>query len=182
MFDINGDAPAITQKEWQAMNRPVARRQYAAPTLDFPFDSARTFADLFYSRVPSRFPRIRWIIPHAGGGLVPTLDRLVGYSGLYPGLNLTMSLMRDTLARSFYFDLAGPWPVNSAIPSLLRWVNYTNIMWGSDTPFTSWEAAAATISAFDKDVDEVFGDVGKARAVRQGNAERLLDRSEEVVA
>ncbi|OWT42368.1 amidohydrolase [Pochonia chlamydosporia 170] len=145
-YDITAEAPTITQKEWQSLNRPVATRQFAAPTLDFPFDTARTFADLFYSEIPTRFSRLKWIIPHAGGGLIPTLDRIVGYSTLYPHLNLTRSSMIATLAKSFYFDLAGPWPVDSAIPSLLRWVDYTHIMWGSDIPFTPLVAAAAGIS------------------------------------
>ncbi|TWU73163.1 hypothetical protein ED733_003287 [Metarhizium rileyi] len=118
-FDTKSDTRTISQEAWQALNRPVSSRQIAAPTLDFPFDSARTFADLFYSKIPSRFPRIRWIIPHAGGGLLSTLDRIVVYSGLYPDLNLTRSVMKETLSRSFYFDLAGPWPADSAIQSLL---------------------------------------------------------------
>ncbi|EFY85399.1 hypothetical protein J3459_007827 [Metarhizium acridum] len=173
-FNTNGEAPLVTQKEWQALNRPVPNRILPAPTLDFPFDSARTFADLFYSKVPGRFPRIKWIIPHAGGGLIPTLDRIVAFTTLYPGVNLTQSLMKETLARSFYFDLAGPWPVNFAIPSLLRWVNHTNIMWGSDTPFTPWAVAAAGSSALDAGVEEVFGDTEKSQAVRFGNAHELL--------
>ncbi|KAH6869750.1 amidohydrolase 2 [Thelonectria olida] len=174
-FHTNANAPVITQKQWQALNRPVATRQFAAPTLDFPFDTARTFADLFYSEVPSRFSHLKWIIPHAGGGLIPTLDRIVGYSTLYPNLNLTESSMKETLARSFYFDLAGPWPVTSAIPPLLRWVDYTKIVWGSDTPFTPWASAAKGIVAFDQDIDTVFDNSSKAEAVRQDNAKKLFD-------
>ncbi|KIE02733.1 amidohydrolase 2, partial [Metarhizium majus ARSEF 297] len=175
-FHTTGEAPLVAQKEWQALNRPVSNRQFAAPTLDFPFDTARTFADLLYSKVPGRFARIKWIIPHAGGGLIPTLDRVVGYSSLYPGLNLTQAFVRETLARSFYFDLAGPWPARFAIPSLVRWVNYTNIVWGSDTPFTPWAVAAAGISAFDRDAEEVFGgDAEKSHAVRFGNAHGLFE-------
>ncbi|KAH6975104.1 hypothetical protein BKA56DRAFT_633846 [Ilyonectria sp. MPI-CAGE-AT-0026] len=174
-YHINTKAPVITQKQWQALNRPVATRQFAAPTLDFPFDTARTFADLFYSEVPTRFSRLKWIIPHGGGALVPTLDRIVGYSTLYPNLNLTESSMKATLAKSFYFDLAGPWPVTSAIPPLLRWVDYTKIVWGTDTPFTPWASAAKGVAAFDQDIETVFNDSSKAEAVRQDNARNLFD-------
>ncbi|KAI5460226.1 hypothetical protein BGZ63DRAFT_426166 [Mariannaea sp. PMI_226] len=174
-FHTNTTAPVITQKQWQALNRPVATRQFAAPTLDFPFDTARTFADLFYSQVPSRFSRLKWIIPHAGGGLIPTLDRIVGYSTLYPDLNLTEASMKDTLAKSFFFDLAGPWPVTYAIPPLLRWVDYTKILWGTDTPFTPYAAAAAGVVAFDQQIDQVFSDSTKAQAVRRNNAKKLFN-------
>ncbi|KAH7305443.1 hypothetical protein B0I35DRAFT_362019 [Stachybotrys elegans] len=170
--NIDGETSTITPEEWRSLNRPVATRQRATPILDFPFDTARTFADLFYSEVPTRFPSLRWIIPHAGGGLLPTLDRIVTFSTLYPGFNMTMSLMMDTLSRSFYFDLAGPWPVDSSIPTLLRWVNHSNILWGSDVPFTAW--AAASILAFDTGIEDVFGNSTRSQDVRSNNARRLL--------
>lgn len=34
-YDITAEAPTITQKQWQSLNRPVSTRQFAAPTLDF---------------------------------------------------------------------------------------------------------------------------------------------------
>ncbi|KAF4998622.1 hypothetical protein FGRMN_2948 [Fusarium graminum] len=173
-FDIDKTAPTISNQQWQALNRPVAVRQFAAPTLDFPFETARTFADLFYTSMPTKFPNIKWIMSHAGGGLIPTLDRIVTYSSLYPGLNLTEASMKETLAKNFYFDLAGPWPVNFAIPTLLRWVDYTKIVWGSDTVFTPMKSAAKLAAAFDKDVSEVFPDAQKANAVRATNARKLL--------
>lgn len=174
-FHVHDRAPVISQQQWQALNRPVSVRQFAAPTLDFPFDTARTFADLFYSKIPSRFSSLRWIIPHAGGGLTPTLDRIVTYSVMYPGLNLTESLMKETLSTRFYFDLAGPWPVSHAIPPLLRWVDYSRILWGSDTAFTSFTSAAGLAAAFEEDIKEVFPDEAEAQAVRTGNAEALFN-------
>ena len=175
-YNVNSHVPAIPQKEWQALNRPVSTRQFATATLDFPFDTAHTFADLFYSKIPTRFPNIKWIIPHAGGGLIPTLDRIVTYSFLYPGLNLTEASMKTALASNFYFDLAGPWPVTYAIPPLLRWVNYTNIMWGSDVPFTPFASSAALSTRFENDIQTVFSnDTIKVQAVRSRNALRLLD-------
>lgn len=176
-FHTNSTAPPITQKQWQAMNRPIASRQFAAPTLDFPFDTARTFADLFMSKIPSRFPRIKWIMPHGGGGLMSTIDRVVSYSFLYPGHNMTESIMKETLSTNFYFDLAGPWPVNFAISTLLRWVDHTRIMWGSDTPFTPWAVSEKLIEAFDRDIEQVFNDVGaneKIQSIGAGNAEDLF--------
>ncbi|QPC80265.1 hypothetical protein HYE68_011017 [Fusarium pseudograminearum] len=173
-FDIDKDAPTISQQQWQALNRPVAVRQFAAPTLDFPFETARTFADLFYTSMPTKFPNLKWIMSHAGGGLIPTLDRIVTYSSLYPGLNLTEESMKETLAKNFFFDLAGPWPVNFAIPALLRWVDYTRIVWGSDTVFTPMRQAAKYAAAFDKEVDVVFNDPVKANAVRATNAQNLF--------
>ncbi|EFX05342.1 amidohydrolase 2 [Grosmannia clavigera kw1407] len=175
LYNINDTADPVSEKDWAALNRPVATRQFAAPTLDFPFETARTFADLFYSTIPTRFPNLKWIMPHAGGGIIPTIDRIVTYSSLYSGLNLTDSSMKATLARSFYFDLAGPWPVNFAIAPLLRWVDYTNILWGSDTPFTPFAAGSALSTAFNSDVQTAFdGNMTKIHAVQEGNARTLF--------
>ncbi|KAK7225089.1 hypothetical protein V2G26_013092 [Clonostachys chloroleuca] len=169
--------PKITQKEWQALNRPIADRMVTAPLLDFPFDTARTVADLFLSGVPARFSNIRWIIPHAGGGLIPTLDRLLLYPILYPGgATLTADTLKEALSTQFYFDLAGPWPVNYSIPPLLRWVNYTNILSGSDVPFTSWAAGAAGITQFESVIGQVFDDQAKVQAIRSENALGLLSK------
>ncbi|KAF4872679.1 Decarboxylase yanB [Colletotrichum siamense] len=171
-YNIDGEAPEITQAEWQALNRPVSSRLPRAPTLDFPFDTARTFQDMFYSQVPNRFTKIKWILSHAGGGLIPTMDRIISYS--LPEHNLTEDRMKETLTRSFYFDLAGPWPVTEAIPPLMRWVSYEKLLFGSDTPFTPWIVAAVSAVKFDKGLHELYGDSAEATAVRRGNAETLF--------
>lgn len=174
-YHTNGSAPVITQDQWHALNRPIAERQRPAPTLDFPFDSARTFADLIVSEVPSRFANVKWIIAHGGGGLIPTFDRILLTLPLYTNLTLTTAGLKNILAKSFYFDLAGPWPASAAIPALLNWVNHTRLVWGSDTPWTKWAGAAVTAVAFDADVDKVFkGNIKKAERVRRGNAEELF--------
>ncbi|KAI8312818.1 hypothetical protein K4K61_009587 [Colletotrichum sp. SAR11_59] len=171
-YNIDGETAEVTQAEWQALNRPVSTRLPRAPTLDFPFDTARTFQDMFYSQVPSRFTKIKWILSHAGGGLIPTMDRIISYS--LPEHNLTEDGMKETLARSFYFDLAGPWPVTEAIPPLMRWVSYEKLLFGSDTPFTPWIVAAVSAVKFDKGLHELYGDSAEATAVRRGNAETLF--------
>ncbi|KAF3797854.1 hypothetical protein GCG54_00002399 [Colletotrichum gloeosporioides] len=171
-YNIDGETPEVTQAEWQALNRPVSTRLPRAPTLDFPFDTARTFQDLFYSQVPRRFTKIKWILSHAGGGLIPTMDRIISYS--LPEHNLTEDGMKETLARSFYFDLAGPWPVTEAITPLIRWVSYEKLLFGSDTPFTPWVVAAVSAVKFDKGIDELYGNSAEATAVRRGNAETLF--------
>ena len=87
--------------------------------------------------------------------------------------------MKEALASNFYFDLAGPWPVTSAIPALLRWIDYAKLLWGTDTPWTPLPASSAVSAAFDKDIETTFaGDDDaeeKVYAVRKGNAEDLFD-------
>ncbi|KAF7562356.1 hypothetical protein G7046_g1764 [Stylonectria norvegica] len=176
VFKIDGSLPQLAQADWWALNRPIAKRQFAAPTLDFPFETARTFADLFVSTVPTRFPNLRWIMPHVGGGLIPTLNRIITYSSLYPDNTLTLASMKATLQKSFYFDLAGPWPVTEAIPPILRWVDYKKILFGSDTPWTPLAAGSASAAAFDSGIDTLYGSSSgnEAFSIRTGNAQQLF--------
>lgn len=176
-YSTNGSAPSVPQAQWQAMNRPISTRQSPAPELDFPYESARSFADLIGEETPSRFPNVKWIIPHAGGALIPTFDRILLSLPLFSTANLTEVSLKEILAKSFYFDLAGPMPVTAAIPALLRWVDHTRIMWGSDTAWTPWVSAAKVAANFDKDIEIVFpGEDGKTNvtAIRRGNAQELL--------
>ncbi|KND89168.1 2-amino-3-carboxymuconate-6-semialdehyde decarboxylase [Tolypocladium ophioglossoides CBS 100239] len=177
MYNIHSEDSGITFKQWRALNRPLDTRQFAIPILDFPFETARIFQDLFISRIPTRFSHLKWIIPHAGGALLSTMDRIVTYSTCYPGLNLTEDSMKETLARSFYFDLAGPWKLASEIPSLQRWVDYTKILWGTDVPWTPWALGAAVAQAFDAQIGDVFDHEEEIDAVSWHNAEQLFGES-----
>ena len=169
-------AADMTPALWQKVNRPIATRQFAAPSLDFPFESARTFFDLFYSHVPSRFPSIRWIIPHAGGGITRTIDRVITFAALWPNLTLTDDIMKQTLSKSFWFDLAGPWPADSAVTALLRWVDYTKIMWGSDTPFTPWAFATASSKGYDQNILKIAQNQNQINEIAYGNAQKLFSK------
>ncbi|KAF5011606.1 hypothetical protein FDECE_2269 [Fusarium decemcellulare] len=170
----DNDVPAVSQQKWQAVNRPLAIRQFAAPMLEFPFETARAVTDLLYSEIPARFPRLKWIVPHDGGALVSTLDRVIEFSSLRPKLTITEEAIKVTLAKSFYFDLAGPWPVSSAIPSLLRWISSDRIVWGSDVPFTPWGAAGESAIKFEQDIQETLSDSAEVQAVRWKNAQKLF--------
>lgn len=174
-YSINSTAPLIPQAEWQALNRPIYSRMSPSPMLDFVADSARTFADLIGTETPSRFPNLKWIIPHAGGALIPVFDRILLSLPLFSTANATEASLKETLAKHFYFDLAGPIPVTAAVPALLRWVDDTRLMFGSDTPWTPWASAGRTAVSFDADIETVFeSQDGAARRVRTGNAVALF--------
>ncbi|KAM0550267.1 hypothetical protein ACHAPJ_008936 [Fusarium lateritium] len=168
------NAPAVSAQKWQAVNRPLAIRQAAAPMLEFPFDTARAVTDLLFSDIPARFPHLKWIVPHDGGALISTLDRVIEFSSLKPKLTITEDSIKETLAKSFYFDLAGPWPVSSAIPALSRWVSSDRIVWGSDVPFTPWKTAGESADKFDREIQETLNDPSQVQAVKWKNAQKLF--------
>lgn len=166
----------ITPAQWQGLNRGVADRIRPAPVIEFPMDTARTVTDILWSSVPDRYPNLSWIIPHAGGALLPIFDRIQAMSSFYPqiGANLTHEGLKNTLQKQFYFDLAGPWPINESIKPLTRWIDYTNILYGSDVPFTPWAGASATATGMNNLIEEVLPDRNEFTSVFARNAKRLL--------
>ncbi|MDX3452381.1 amidohydrolase family protein [Streptomyces sp. ME02-8801-2C] len=139
------------------------------PLVDFPYDTTRTALHLVMCGVPRRHPRIRMILPHAGGFLPYAAHRLALAGHLVPE-----STPEDLFAdlRRFYFDtaLAGS---PAALPSLLAFANPEHILFGSDFPMLPEEWGAG----FDNGLDTYAGwDPGQLYAVNRGNAEALIPR------
>ncbi|GAS93856.1 amidohydrolase 2, precursor [Mycolicibacterium canariasense] len=121
---------------WQttALGRP-------RPMLEFLFDTTRCVIDLVLSQALTRYPSIRWIVPHAGAVLpvvahrVAAVAAVTGSSADVPGALATL-----------YYDLAGlPLPV--AFDALTTVVGPDRLLYGSDFPFTPAPAVVALAQA-----------------------------------
>ncbi|MEU1308271.1 amidohydrolase family protein [Streptomyces cinnamoneus] len=139
------------------------------PLVDFPYDTTRTALHLVLNGVPRRHPRIRMILPHAGGFLPYAAHRFASAGRLRPG-----TTPEDVLAdlRRFYFDTAfaaGP----AALPSLLAFAAPGHVLYGSDFPMVPEEWGTGFDAALDA---HPHWAPGQLRAVHRGNAEALLPR------
>jgi len=109
-----------------AMGRP-------APMIEFPFDTTRAATNLVFSGTTQRCPDIKFILPHAGGTLPFLVQRIVG------GNRLSTTPMDPATAlaemRRFYCDTAGSANVH-AIPALRQLIPVSQVLFGSDYPFT----------------------------------------------
>lgn len=103
---------------------------------EWPFDTARTVMSLWASNALLRWPHIRFIFSHGGGGLPMVADRIdkFGRPDLQAGPDAPM--LHDALSqiRTLYFDTA-----NAANPPALAatraMVDPGHILFGSDYPF-----------------------------------------------
>lgn len=119
------------------------------PWVEYPLDITRAYARLVYNDVLVRFPRIRWVLAHAGGG-VPFLAGRIGRAhyakpgggpmggGLRWGRIIKdLALQRNTgldLASNVSYEMAGfDDPVVRA--ALEELVDSDRILFGSDYPF-----------------------------------------------
>ncbi|OQR59664.1 amidohydrolase [Streptomyces maremycinicus] len=111
---------------WEATSMGHAR-----PMLEFPFETARAVTHLVLNGVLDRYPRIRFIVPHAGAALPAVADRVAAFALTVGGPPV------DVLGalRRLYYDLAG-FPLPRLLPALLTLTDPGHILYGSDYPFT----------------------------------------------
>lgn len=118
----------------------------SAPDLDlpnflfeFPFDTTRAVVNMMYKNVLLKYPRIRWLLAHAGGA-IPFLAYRTTLLRYYPAIaqNFGISSLDDgKLAYShFYYDTALS-PAPSTMKSVREVTSVEHIMFATDWPFSS---------------------------------------------
>jgi 6-methylsalicylate decarboxylase len=141
-----------------------------APVIEFPFDTTRAAVNLVFSGTTKRCPEVKFILPHAGGTLPFLVQRIVGRNRLRPsGMDPADALAQ---MQRFYCDTAGSANAH-AIPSLRQLVPVTQILFGSDFPFTPEPAIAGFVEFLA--TSGLFTEAERA-AVAHGNARKLLPR------
>jgi predicted TIM-barrel fold metal-dependent hydrolase len=142
------------------------------PMLEFVFDTARTVSDLVLGGVLTRFPGIRWIVPH-GGGVLPLLaDRLELFRTAFSDPDPSVPPVPEQL-RALWFDMAGT-PFPRQVPALAAVAGTGHLLYGSDYCWTPAAAVAAQIASVDAAAPPADG--GSWRSLTTANAVRLLPR------
>jgi predicted TIM-barrel fold metal-dependent hydrolase len=134
--------------------------------IDYPFDTTRAAVNLAMTGALTRYPNIKFILPHGGGFLPYQAYRIapVIAQGGDPGAAL------DTLRR-FYFD-TGLCTSPAALPSLLAFADPQRLMYGSDWPY----APEFAIGYFDSLLDGYPLDAELRVRMERTNAEALFPR------
>ncbi|MFE5812716.1 amidohydrolase family protein [Streptomyces sp. NPDC056479] len=143
-----------------------------APLADFPYDTTRTALHMTMQGVPRRYPRMKVILPHAGGFLPYAAHRFALAARLTDGEE--RGTPQDFLAdlRRFYFDTAISTGATT-LPSLLAFAEPDHILYGSDFPMLPEDWGTDFDTALD---DSPHWDSGRLHAVNRGNAELLIPR------
>jgi predicted TIM-barrel fold metal-dependent hydrolase len=92
--------------------------------LEFVFDTTRAIANLIHRGATKRFPDIRFIFSH-GGGTVPFIAWRIAYGN---------KKIINQLKRFYYDTAVSATPY--ALSSLMRLVESTQVLYGSDYPFS----------------------------------------------
>jgi predicted TIM-barrel fold metal-dependent hydrolase len=115
---------------------------YPRPMIEFTFDSTRAVVNLIFSGTTARCPKVRFIVPHAGGTL-PFLARRIGMFGR--GVAGGIPVPAEEHLRKLYYDLAGS-PGSNAIGPLLEMTERSHILYGSDYVHTPEAVVSAHLA------------------------------------
>ncbi len=135
-------------------------------TLEFPFESIRAIMSVLANGTASRFPAIRFVWSHAGGGVSAIAGRAAVLSDRHATFIDKGDKLVEMLGR-FYFDLTQS-THPAALQALRTIVPDTQLFYGSDAPF----AAAAMAMRAATELDAVAGSGFAAQTT--ANAERLF--------
>ncbi|WEO99411.1 amidohydrolase family protein [Streptomyces sp. FXJ1.172] len=134
---------------------------------DFLLDTTRAAYLLVRNGIVRRYPRVRFILSHAGGFLPYASHRLAGPLAGDTGRS-PLDVLDDL--RGFYFDTALS-STPAALPTLLAFARPGHVLFGSDWPFAPAAGAQYFANGLDTGVDPAT-----LAAVNRTGAEALFPR------
>ncbi|WP_018676266.1 amidohydrolase family protein [Riemerella columbina] len=108
---------------------PLAAYEYLAET-------TRTVVNLIVHNVPSRYPNIKFVIPHCGSFLPLELPRLEKIHPIMMQFGLMNPIDWGRNLENFYYDLAGGL-TDSSLDALLSITTPEHLLYGSDYPYVN---------------------------------------------
>lgn len=158
--------------------------EYPNPIFEFFFDTARAIINLFYSGAIARYPNITYIISHAGGCLPPLVERFSLFGRAIPNLKVDSSVtpqyVKDKLRQSFYFDMAGT-PFPDQLPMMLTLIDKSQVLYGSDYPFTSSEYVEKLAESMKQFMHSIFVNEEEQKMAYMSNAEEMFRKQQAAI-
>jgi predicted TIM-barrel fold metal-dependent hydrolase len=139
--------------------------------VEFMMDTSRAVVNLLFNGVFERYPRIRWIIAHAGA-TIPYLSWRVRLGEISPALRANVPKGTLHYLRQLYFDTA----LSAAEPTLAALREFAqpdHVLFGSDYPFVPDSLIAEEVAGLEG--SHVLDPAAK-QAIDRGNALKLFPR------
>ena len=140
---------------------------------EYPVDTTRAVLNLVAAGIPSRYPNIRWIIPHGGSFLPAALRRFQAVYPLFRARGMVGDVDFEAMRNVFYYDLAGLRDA-AALADLLTLTDADHLLYGSDFPFVAAPIAEKHLAVLKALSAESNAPPFAADALFYGNAARLF--------
>jgi predicted TIM-barrel fold metal-dependent hydrolase len=137
------------------------------PLIEYPHDTSRAILSLMFSGTLARLPDIRFIFCH-GGGTIPMLAGRISHSGSNRKFLDRVPKGIDYELRKLHYDIALA-AFKPSLAALLAYVPVSQVLLGSDFPFSSIGASVEGLEAMGlpaETIDAIYGT----------NAARLMPR------
>jgi 6-methylsalicylate decarboxylase len=141
------------------------------PMVEFLFDTTRAVVNLALNGALHRYPGIRWVVPHSGAALPVTADRVHQFALAWAASAADQVDVIGGLQR-LYYDVAGV-ATPRALSSLLQLVSGSQIVYGSDYPFTP---PPLVLRLAQELADADLTELQPLTQTLRGNAEKLFPR------
>ncbi len=140
---------------------------------EYPAETTRAVVNMIVRNIPTRYPNIKFVIPHCGSFLQLAIPRMqVIYRAMEKNGVMEKINWRDNL-KNFYYDLAGN-PTVDVLRCLLSITTPEHLLYGSDYPYQSAEYLAEDLQHLR---GILYGDTAwmkYAQDILYGNAARLF--------
>lgn len=104
-----------------------------AAIYEYPSDTTRAVLNMMANKIMTRFPDIKWVVPHCGSFLPYMLQRFTGVSGILSSMGMMEQIDASKEFEKLYFDIAGD--IEPVGLDMLRMVtDDSHILFGSDFP------------------------------------------------
>ncbi len=150
MAELNKDNALVIIHPQRAQEYPKTPiTGTVAAIYEYPTDTTRAVLNMIAHKVMTRFPNIRFVVPHTGSFLPYMLQRFTGVSAILASMGMMEAVDVQREFQNLYFDIAGdPEPV--ALDMLLSVAGEDKIVYGSDFP----HSPARVVLAKKKHLDE----------------------------
>lgn len=150
LAELNGrGALAVLHPTKPAVTVPNVNEEIPVPAFEYFVETTRTFLNLVQNDTFARYPDIRWVIPHAGAFLPILADRFESFALMlrFADPDRRADILTDMA--HVYYDLAG-FSEPKQLEALLRNVDETHLLYGSDTPYTDISACVGQAEALEE--------------------------------
>lgn len=103
---------------------------------EYPAETTRAVVNMIAHNVPTRYPNIRFVIPHCGSFLPPALQRMRNLLPIVQKAGRMRGVDIEASTRNFYYDLAGG-ATEETLHSLLTVTTADHVLFGSDFPYVN---------------------------------------------